>query len=326
MILDAGGFSQRGVGVIVDPSTGAPFGINWRRDDFVSTGGETVLQFTSPVYQGSLLLFKNGSILKKSQITVNSPVQVTLGSALTAGDVLSVQYASAFKQGASYLVPSASDPLFANVQALLHFEGTNGSTTFTDVIGNTWTSSVAAAAVITTALHAFGSACGDFTGSNSYISMPDAAANRIGTQDFCIEFQVNHSATTANQTLFSKGYVSSGDIALQTDATGNNRWILYLSGSAVATESAGTFGTGAWHIIRVRRSGTAVTIERDGTVVASGSSSANISNSTNPWCLGAAVAHSRSNPLIGYIDEFRLTIGNARSANATQAAAWPDHA
>jgi len=323
MMLDAGGFPQRGVSVITDPSTGAPFGLNWRLDDFVSAGGEVTLQLTSPVYQGTLQIFKNGTLLKKSQYTVNSPVQMTLGTALTAGDVLTVQYASAFKQGASYLVPSPSDPLFANVKALLHFEGTNGSTTFTDVIGNTWTSSTSGAAVINTSLHAFGSACGDFTGTSCYVSTPDSAALRIGTQDFCIEFQVNHSAGSANQTAFSKGYVGGSDIILQTDSS--NHWILYLGGSAVATESAGTISTGVWYGIRVRRSGSSVTIERNGSVVASGSSSLNISNATDAWCLGAAVAHSRSNPLVGYMDEFRLTIGNARSAGATQSAPWPDH-
>lgn len=329
MATDMGGFAQAGGPVLVDKfgrplNASAP--LTYGRCDFISSGGETVVMFTSPVV--NLRITKNGLLLARSAYTINSTVSITLSTGLTTGDNLTVEAWSAYSAQIITLVPSPTDPLFANVAALLHFEGTNGSTTFTDVTGNTWTSSTSPSAVITTSRHAFGSSSGDFTGASPYpyITTPDAVALRIGTQDFCIEFQVNPSTYDVSQTIFSKGYVGAGDITIQTSATADLRFAVYIGGSTVCTESTGSYSVGSFHLIRVRRSGTAVTLERDGTVVASGTNSTNINNSTDPLCLGAAIAHSRSNPFRGYLDEFRLTIGSARSANAIQTAAWPDHA
>lgn len=325
LISDMGGFSQAGVPVIVNPRTGFPFGLFWRRDELFPGGGETIILLSQPPYSCTLQIFDNGSLISSANYTVAADgLSVTLASGLTNGHTVTVLYASIFRPTASTLVPTPTDPLFAYVQALLHFEGANLSTTFTDVTGRTWTPGNGAN--ITTTAAKFGLASGDFTPTHAYIYTADDAALRPGTGDFCIEWQMFYNDHSAYQTIIAKGYTSSGDLLVQTDGV-TGRLILYLSGTAVATETGGALSDAQWYGCRVRRSGTAVSIERDGVVVATGTSSANV-NSTATLSIGSRDSGGLGGNygINGVIDDFRYTVGNARGANVVQTAPWPDHA
>ena len=69
-----------------------------------------------------------------------------------------------------------------HLTSLLHFNGTNNSTTFTDELGTTWTAS--GGAKLSTSIYKFPSASGAFNGSTDYISATVAATN---TGDFTKE-------------------------------------------------------------------------------------------------------------------------------------------
>jgi hypothetical protein len=77
-----------------------------------------------------------------------------------------------------------TDPSFASVSALLHFDGSDGSTTFTDVTGTIWTAN--GNAQIDTAQSVFGGASGLFDGTGDFITTPDATKFSLSNADFCI--------------------------------------------------------------------------------------------------------------------------------------------
>lgn len=79
-----------------------------------------------------------------------------------------------------------TDPHFANVSLLLHCDGPEGSTAFTDVIGNTV--SVQGGTAIRTAFYKFGVGSGHFPGScPSIITVPKFPGFDFGAGDFTIE-------------------------------------------------------------------------------------------------------------------------------------------
>lgn len=92
--------------------------------------------------------------------------------------------------------PPPTDPFYANVVSLLNFPGADGSTTFIDATGKTWT---ATSAEIDTSL---GYNAGLFNGSDARITSPSNADWSMGTGDFTIEAIIRPSAVTADRSLF----------------------------------------------------------------------------------------------------------------------------
>ena len=113
-----------------------------------------------------------------------------------------------------------SDPDFASVVSLLHFDGANNSTTFTDQKGKTWTSSNATNARLSTTDPKFGTACLLLTGAN--ISTPDSSDWDFGSGDFTIEAWVRPANTT-----------QTGAIVGQWDGTFSRAWILFQVGTSI---------------------------------------------------------------------------------------------
>lgn len=74
---------------------------------------------------------------------------------------------------------------YGSVVALLHMNGSDASTTFTDQRGHTFTA--AGNAQIDTAQSKFGGASGLFDASGDYISTPDSDEWSFGSGDFTIE-------------------------------------------------------------------------------------------------------------------------------------------
>lgn len=231
-----------------------------------------------------------------------SDIRVVNGTAL---------YTSAFTP------PTA--PLTAVPNTQLLYSMTNAGVVDNAMMNDLETSGTAQ---ISTSVKKYGTGSVYFNGSGALV-----AANtpnlRFGTGDFTIEFWVNQVALTGYQTVYSLNYVSGGGITIQS-GNGNGRWVVYIgSSSPVATETAATVSTGTWYHIAVVRSGSTVTIYRDGTSVATGTSSSDISNTTQPLYIGTGSSY----PLNGYIDDLRITKGYARyTANFTPpTAAFPNY-
>jgi len=91
----------------------------------------------------------------------------------------------------------------AYTSALLHFDGNNNGTTFTDETGKTWTAS--GNAKLTTTSPKFGTACGTFDGNNDYIYSNDNADFEFGSGNFTIDAWVNVTSVTTQRTIIAHG-------------------------------------------------------------------------------------------------------------------------
>lgn len=209
-----------------------------------------------------------------------------------------------FSQGSGTDIPSA------NAAALLHMDGADGSTTFTDATGRTW--ATLGAAQIDTAQFVFGGASGLFDGTAATgIQSASDAAIRLGAGDFTIAWRERNIADNQFRTVYDHGYTSGDGILIQslTD-TGSNqlRHVVYMGGTATVTETSDPSLNTWYHYELVRASGM-LTLRRNGVSVGSGTSSTNVSST-------AAVAIGRRGAVdqhrfAGWLDEFLVVKGIA---------------
>lgn len=97
---------------------------------------------------------------------------------------------------------AATDPFFANVKSLLHFEGANGSTTITDQIpGRTW--AAISNAQLTTTAPLVGVSSLLLDGANDAVNATHADFV-LGTGDFTIEGFIDPATLPANWIIFDQ--------------------------------------------------------------------------------------------------------------------------
>jgi len=210
--------------------------------------------------------------------------------------------------------PVGTDPNFSSVSALLHMNGTNGSTTFTDQTGKTW-SQYGSDFVLSTAVVKFGTAslkCYLSTSTNHIETAHHADFNLPG--DFTIEWWQYWTALNPPpyQAALQHGYNVAGGLTIVTGNMDGKYGVYINTLTLVCTEAtAGT--TGAWVHYALTRSGSTVTLWRGGVSSASGSNAADLSVS-KVFAIGGYGSDSGAlgQAFNGYIDDFRVTKGVAR--------------
>jgi hypothetical protein len=223
------------------------------------------------------------------------------------------------------------DPYFSSVISLLHFNGLNGSTTFTDQISanNPW-SSLSGSATISTVQSKFGGASGSFTGS-SVLNSPNDTGIQLGTGDFTIEFWQYYNSLATYQTLMCKGYSKAGGWLIQTPTTTSGQLVFYANSTAVLTETGTTVVANTWYHIAVVRQSSSMWMYRNGVACASGTDSTNYNDSTQPAIIGAGYPGGTSYNFYfnGYMDDARITKGVCRYPGGTTfsvpTAAFPNY-
>jgi hypothetical protein len=217
---------------------------------------------------------------------------------------------------------SGGDPFGTSVALLLHCDGTNESTTFTDNSPSPKTVTASGNAQVTTTNPKFGTGAMLLDGSFDFATVPSSTDFNFGTGDFTIEFWLNWSSLVGFQTVLERNYISTGGFAIQS-GNGTGRLIFYLSGSVIAQESTSAV-INTWYFYAITRNGTTVTIYRDGVQLGSGTSAVNITSSA---ILGIGGRSANGlNCFNGRIDELRITTGISRyNANfIPPTAAFPD--
>lgn len=221
------------------------------------------------------------------------------------------------------------DPYFANVPLLLHMNGANGSTTFTDSSGTPKTVTAYNGAAISTAWSKFGGASGLFDGTNDYIDTPDNAGFTLGTSDFTIEGWVRFNAVTA--AIFaiagqcnSAGANTSLSFTIQKSAA-NKLDAFCCSGGSVIGRCTGTttVTTGVDYYFAYRRSGTGFGLYVNSTTPeATATSSSSVNDSSSRLAIGRLGEYSAFYGNM-YVDDFRMTVGVARTI-VVPTAQFPD--
>ncbi|GAB1407655.1 hypothetical protein MASR1M8_15740 [Thermomonas brevis] len=220
----------------------------------------------------------------------------------------------------------ATDPYWANVVSLLHFDGADGGTTFVDDTGRVWTPM--GNAQVDTAQSKFGGASGLFDGSGDAIATPNVAALNFGTGDFTIELWMRTTTTSGVALVAGKHEASTGSwillrngasLQLYVSSTGSS-WNM-VNGIAIGTIAANT-----WAHIAVVRDGTTFRTFLNGVAGVTSTSSASVFAGAQRVVVGGNIGGAGGDWFSGHIDELRITKGVARyTSNFTPPSApFPD--
>lgn len=219
--------------------------------------------------------------------------------------------------------PVTNDLYFADVSLLLHMDGSNGSTTFTDSSSNALTVTANGNAQISTAESKFGGASGYFNGTSDSLTFTDPA---LGTGDFTIEMwlktnsSVQYAQLVGNETAGNTGFT----FLINNNSSTGGQLAVYLNGTLRVSSSSGDWSDNTWHHVALTRSGSTVTLWGDGTSLGTGTSSASFSGAATMVVARNNVYTPRN--LVGYIDDLRITKGVARytSTFTPPTAAFPN--
>lgn len=214
----------------------------------------------------------------------------------------------------------ASDPHWANVVAYLKFNGADGSTTFIDETGKTWTPS--GNAQIDTAISKIGGASGLFDGNNDYLTATHADF-ALGTGDLTVELWHYRISNTSNGSgaasivLDARTAEPSSQLMLEipgSATTGDRRLELWVSGAARAYSPNAAAVAGTWvHFAWVRESGTSrIYVNGSSTGSTTWSDSTNYSSTTLRIAGRFAAVTGDYRSLNGHLDALRITKGVAR--------------
>jgi len=205
-------------------------------------------------------------------------------------------------------------------KVMLHMDGADASTTFTDVnaggSAKTWTA--AGNAQIDTAQSKFGGASALFDGTGDYVSTSDHADLEVGTSDFTIDcwFFANHSGSGSLHGICGKATdfsAATHSYALMINASNNLE--LSISNGTTRSTMAGTtqFNDSTnvgWHHVAAVRSGSTTLLFVDGVLENSQTFSGAVPDLAEALVVGSNF--ESSDFFNGWIDEFRLSVGTAK--------------
>jgi hypothetical protein len=214
--------------------------------------------------------------------------------------------------------PGAGAPPVTNyTKSLLHFNGDNNSTTFTDENGKTWTPH--GDAKLLTAQKVFGTTSGYFDGVGDYVDTPDHADFDVGSGDFTIDFwmrpdsgQNTYPVVAAQE--YGTASTESWHIELYSNGgVGGNA--CYGSSAKTASTAASKWAANTWCHVALVRYGNTMTIYVNGVP---GATTANmtgitVNNSAYKPTIGRCGEYTGATYYYkGYIEEFRFSKGIAR--------------
>jgi len=238
-------------------------------------------------------------------------------TALTAEEVTTL-FNAGYDTG---YIPSRVEP-GVDATLLLHFDGADGSTTFTDSSQNGLTVTANGNASISTAQSMFGGASGYFDGNTGTGMLFQPASNEeysslLLDADFTVEFWVNFDSFNDTQVMTMSRWQGGGTNgwAIWHHSGWPNKitfWADSFSHEVPFLESSSTVSAGVWYHVAVTRSGDKFTLWIDGVNEAEATQNVQITKSLisiGYYVDGNFFAYAY--PLRGYIDEFRVVKGAA---------------
>ena len=151
----------------------------------------------------------------------------------------------------------------------LHCDGTNGSTTFTDVKGNTVTAN--GNAQISTAQYPAltgKTSSALFDGAGDYLSIPDSADWDFGSGDFTIRFLCRPTSTSVDQEIIAQRKTADSDNFWFVRRTSAEKIrVVGKAGGSIITDvlSTGTVTVDSWQLVEIVRTSGSVKISIAGT-------------------------------------------------------------
>jgi hypothetical protein len=188
---------------------------------------------------------------------------------------------------------------------LLHFDGLNGSTTFTDSSGNGHVPTAGGTAQLDTSFSYFGNASLLLDGSG-FITLDGSADFAFGTGDFTVDFRFRNSVEAVLQAIIDFGAASGNfKIYLPTDDS-----VVFSSPAGLLNSASGGAPVGSNKHIAITRAGGVTRlflngVQQGGTLV----DTTNYTNIVNLPRIGSLADGTQ--PLTGHVDELRIVKGFA---------------
>lgn len=235
-----------------------------------------------------------------------------------------------------------ADPYFSNVSLLLHLDGADTSTTFTDKSSFARTATLSVTPKISTAQSVFGGASGLFAGQESnncdgllFSGNLDTGFN-FGSGAFTIEgrFRLTGYKSDGYCAVYAKNrpvIAGSGGIGMTfyivgTASSWTSGFIDFFDDTSTLRRQSFTyaFSLNTWYSFGVSRSGNTLSLYINNAVVFSVAFTYTIITNTNYFSIGASNPGFAGYGLPGYIDEFRVTKGIARDLTIAQTVPFPN--
>jgi hypothetical protein len=214
------------------------------------------------------------------------------------------------------------DIYYNSCSLLMHFSGSNGSTTFIDNSPRTKTFTVNGNSQISTAQSKFGGASLLLDGTGDYLSFPSNSEFAFGTGNFTIECWIYFAAGSTYRGIFSTRTSAASSVTTNGSFGVNPENGIFLWTNTFIINYTTNIGTNQWVHVALCRNGSSLKAFANGTEVASATYSDNLTG--NSATIGANADGSEA--FNGYIDELRITKGVARYTGSfvTQSTAFLD--
>lgn len=226
-------------------------------------------------------------------------------------------------------------PLFSDILALYHFDGTDGSTTFTDSTGKNSVYAVGGNAHIENTISKFGGTSLQSDGAGDYVELNDRSEWNFGANDFTVECFVYSTYTpTAGQNKF---------VLCRDNISVTRGWLINISGddsgkigvalfsnntTAYAISSLAAFPLNQWVHVAWSRVGNTMRLWLDsvlqGTRDVTGVTCQNANVRPLIACGRLSGSPYSAWSLTGYIDELRVIPLYGITSVSVPTAAYPD--
>jgi len=195
---------------------------------------------------------------------------------------------------------------------MLHMDGANAGTTFTDSSLTPKTITPLGEATTSTVDFKFATAS-LLTSTIGGLSTPAHADFNLGTSDFTVDFWINPTSLAGtNEGLYNQVTNGTDFTTLYLNSNGAIQYRDFESNAdqVTLTTGAGAIVTGSWQHIALVRNGNNWNIYVNGTSQASTTNAHSVATFTGSFQIGYVSGYT--NPVVGYVDEFRWSKGIAR--------------
>ena len=215
------------------------------------------------------------------------------------------------------------DEYYSSCSLLMHFSGSNGSTTFIDNSPTPKTATPAGNAQISTVQSKFGGASLYLDGTGDYLTFPTNSSFAYGTGDFTIECWVYFAAGSSYRQIFSNRLTPGSVSSEGSFAINPSNGLTWYTNTFIIDYTT-SIGTNQWVHVAICRNGSSLKVFANGVQVGSTTNSDNLTSTS--FTIGANADGSET--FNGYIDELRVTKGIARYTGnfATQSAEFLNNA
>ena len=209
------------------------------------------------------------------------------------------------------------DDYYNSCSLLMHFSGSNGSTTFVDNSPRTKTFTVNGNSQISTTQYKFISSSLYLDGTGDYLSSPSNADYAFGTGDFTIEcwaYRITGDDNGILQISSTAGGLQANQTANLVIASWTSARLLIHANNTYYASTAFTNTINTWNHYALVRSSGVTKLYFNGNLVTDIGTSGAITDTTNYTGTYLAIGGYYSTTYLwnGYIDELRITKGIAR--------------